>query len=156
MGHILRRDQQIPANQAMTYYFKQTNNTGFRGKPRTTLPTKLDEDLVNYFNKTEQLKDHGYSKILRLRNNTDLDELRDKAADRTEWQCLVEKLGETTGEVDDSDESTTEAEDYSADRESSASIHKKSFLLARNKYHDVIFIVTLSLYWALLLLRKEQ
>ena len=99
----------------MTYYFKQTNNTGFkfqfRGKPRTTLPTKLDEDLVNYFNKTEQLKDHGYSKILRLRKNTDLDELRDKAADRTEWQCLVEKLGETTVEVDDSDESTTEAED---------------------------------------------
>ena len=83
LGHILRRDQQIPANQAMKYYFKQTNNTGFRGKPRTTLPTKLDEDLVNYFNKTEQLKDHGYSKILRLRNNTGLDELRDKAADRT-------------------------------------------------------------------------
>ena len=41
----------------------------------------------------------------------DLDELRDKAADRTEWQWLVEKLGETTDEVDDSDESTTEAED---------------------------------------------
>ena len=86
----------------MTYYFKQTNR-GFRGKPRTTLPTKLD-DLVNYFSKTEQLKDHGYSKILRLRNNTDLDELRDKAANRTEWQCLIVKLGETTGEVDDSDE----------------------------------------------------
>ena len=67
---------------------------------------KLDEDLVNYFNKT----DRGYSKILRLRNNTDLDELRDKAADRTEWQCLVEKLVDTTGEVDYSDESTTEAE----------------------------------------------
>ena len=110
LGHILRRDQQIPDNQAMTYYFKQTNNTGFRGKPWTTLPTKLD-DLVRYLNKTEQLKEHGYSKILRLRNNTDLNELRDKAADRTEWQCLVEKLGETTGEVDDSDESTTEAED---------------------------------------------
>ena len=31
--------------------------------------------------------------------------------DGTEWQCLVEKLGETTGKVDDSDESTTEAED---------------------------------------------
>ena len=28
-------------------------------------------------NKTEQLKDHGYSKIFRLRNNTDFDELRD-------------------------------------------------------------------------------
>ena len=57
------------------------------------------------------MKYHGYSKILRLRNNTDLNELRDKAADRTEWQWLVEKLGETTGEVDDSDESATEAED---------------------------------------------
>ena len=53
------------------------------------------------------MKDHGYSKILILetvRNNTDLDELSNKAADRTEWQCLVEKLGETTGEVGDSDE----------------------------------------------------
>ena len=57
------------------------------------------------------MKDHGYSKILRLRNNTDLDELRDKVADRTEWQSLVENLGKTTGEVDDSDGSTTEAED---------------------------------------------
>ena len=66
-------------------------------------------DLVNYFNKTEHLKDHGYSKILRLRNNTDLDELRDKAADRTE--CLVEKQEEATGEVDESEESTTEADD---------------------------------------------
>ena len=59
---LILRDQQIPANQAMTYYFKQTNNMGFRGKPRTTLPTKLD-DLVNYFNKTEQLKDHGYEAV---------------------------------------------------------------------------------------------
>ena len=55
-------------------------------------------------------KDHGYSKILIFRNNTDLEELIDKAADRTEWQCLVDKLGETTGKVDDSDESTTETE----------------------------------------------
>ena len=34
----------------------------FRGKTITTLPTKLDEDRVNYFNKTEQLKDHGLDK----------------------------------------------------------------------------------------------
>ena len=55
------------------------------------------------------LKDHGYSKILRLRNSTVLEEF--KAADRTEWQSLLEKLGGATGEVDDSDESNTEAED---------------------------------------------
>ena len=57
------------------------------------------------------MKDHGYSKIPRLRNTSDLVELRDKAADRTEWQSLVEKLGGATGEVDDSDESTSENED---------------------------------------------
>ena len=85
---------------------------GFSVKPRTILPTKLDEDPVNYFNKTEQLKDQGYSKIVRLRNTTDLDDFRDKTADRTEWQGLVEKLGEATGKVDYSDESTMEAEDY--------------------------------------------
>ena len=71
----------------------QTQHTTMilRGKHRTTLPTKLDEDFVICFNKTEQLKDLGYSKILRLRNTTDVDKLRDKAADRTEWQSLVEK-----------------------------------------------------------------
>ena len=32
------------------------------------------------------------SDLLRIRNSTDLGEPRDKA-DRTEWQCLVAKLG---------------------------------------------------------------
>ena len=44
-------------------------------------------------------------KFLRLRRTTDIDKLRDKAADRIEWQCLVEKLGGATDDVDDSNES---------------------------------------------------
>ena len=55
----------------MIYYFKQTKSHGFIGKPRTTLPTKLD-DLVIPSNNTEQLRHHGYNKILRLTNTTDL------------------------------------------------------------------------------------
>ena len=47
------------------------------------VPTKLDEDLMKLTNKTELLRDHGFNKILRLTNTTDLKELRDKAADRT-------------------------------------------------------------------------
>ena len=43
--------------------------------------------------KTEQLRDHGYNKILRLTNAKDLKELRDEAADRHVWQNLVEKIG---------------------------------------------------------------
>ena len=68
-----------------------------------TIPDKyIPVSIIEVFSRSD---------LLGIRNKTDLDELRDKAADRTEWQCLVEKLGETTGEVDDSDESTTEAED---------------------------------------------
>ena len=37
---------------------------------------------------------------------------RDKAVDKTEWQSLVEKPRGEIREVDDSDESSTEAEDY--------------------------------------------
>ena len=49
---------------------------------KNTLPAKLD-DLLILNNKSEQLRDHGYNKILRLSNTTDLEELIDKAADRT-------------------------------------------------------------------------
>ena len=38
-------------------------------------------------------------------------ELRDKVADWDIWQSLVERIGEAAGEVDDSDESSTEVND---------------------------------------------
>ena len=38
-------------------------------------------------------------------------ELRDKVADWDIWQSLVERIGETADEVDDSDESFTEVND---------------------------------------------
>ena len=45
LGHILRRDNNIPANQAMSYYFEATK-PGFPGAKRTTLATVLNEDLA--------------------------------------------------------------------------------------------------------------
>ena len=45
LGHILRRDADIPANQAMKFYF-QTKAPGFRGAKRITLPVILNEDLA--------------------------------------------------------------------------------------------------------------
>ncbi|GFR94401.1 hypothetical protein ElyMa_000917900 [Elysia marginata] len=42
-GHILRRDSQIPANQAMSEYFV-TEGSKFKGLPLTTLPV-LNRDL---------------------------------------------------------------------------------------------------------------
>ena len=45
LGHILRRGVDIPANQAMKFYF-QTKAPGFRGAKRITLPVILNEDLA--------------------------------------------------------------------------------------------------------------
>ena len=51
-GHILRRDQNIPANLSIKFYF-ENNKDGFRGKPRTTLPVVLQQDLERYYTNTE-------------------------------------------------------------------------------------------------------
>ena len=64
-------------------------------------------DLIKNMN---TLRDHKYFKILRLLNMKDLEVLRDKAADMTEWQDLVEMNGDVTTDVEESDDSSTEAE----------------------------------------------
>ena len=66
----------------MIFYFKQTTSKGFSRKPR--LPARLDEALVILENKAEHLREHSYNTILRLTIITDLKELKDKSADRTE------------------------------------------------------------------------
>ncbi|GFR86817.1 very-long-chain enoyl-CoA reductase [Elysia marginata] len=54
-GHILRRDSQIPANQAMSRYFV-TEGSKFKGRPLTTLPVVLNRDLSRIINSNLQLK----------------------------------------------------------------------------------------------------
>ena len=46
-GHILRLPLTVPANKAMIAYFSQPG-TGRRGRPRTTLPIVLNDDLKGY------------------------------------------------------------------------------------------------------------
>ena len=105
-GHILRRDPATPANMAMNFYFEK-NNKGFRGKPRTTLPTVLNQDLENYYQNTEPgpNMDHNYSKRLKLNTPEDLEKLRKIAENRKEWKKLVHGITNTreaTSSVDDS------------------------------------------------------
>ena len=45
LGHILRMHNNIPATQAMLYYFQKHAEKGYKGKPRTTLATKIGHDL---------------------------------------------------------------------------------------------------------------
>ena len=60
--------------------------------------------IYSFTSNTISQKDYGYCIPVFFRGHR----IFATFTDRTEWQCLVEKLGETTGEVDDSDESTTE------------------------------------------------
>ena len=88
-GHILRRNEKIPANMAMKLYFNQTvaGKNKFRGARRTTLPTVLNVDLTAC-----QEKEHNYSKQIKLGNKSDLDTLLTIARDRKYWRCLVARV----------------------------------------------------------------
>ena len=44
-GLVLRMPLDAPAQQAIDYYFADTGDATFRGRPRTTLPTALSADL---------------------------------------------------------------------------------------------------------------
>ena len=68
-GHILRRNEEIPANKAMQLYFHCTEKR-FRGRPTTTLPVIINQDL-------SQIKDN-----LSLKSTGDLKHLRSLAQDR--------------------------------------------------------------------------
>ena len=88
-GHILRRDEKIPANMAMKLYFDQTvqGKKKFRGARRTTLPTVLNGDLTSC-----QATEHNYCKQLKLGNIADFKTLSTLAQDRGYWRCLVARV----------------------------------------------------------------
>ena len=89
-GHILRRDPSIPANMAMKFYFEKATNKGYRGKPRTTLPVVLNQDLDDHYQHTEpHLSDHNYTRRLKINNNEDLEDMRKLAEDRRNWRKFI-------------------------------------------------------------------
>ena len=94
-GHILRRDQNIPANKSMKFYFTNLG-TNFKGKPRTTLPTKLADDLDTLHNylQAPHTTDHNYTTrpTPKLRKKEDLERLTTIAQDRTEWRSLIRRI----------------------------------------------------------------
>ncbi|GFN98425.1 hypothetical protein PoB_002493100 [Plakobranchus ocellatus] len=81
-GHVLRRDRNIPANKAMLFYF--SDNKRARGRPPTTLPITLNNDLKKLV-----------ATKLELTTQTDLDILRLIAEDRPKWNALVAEIRKT-------------------------------------------------------------
>ncbi|GFR83199.1 hypothetical protein ElyMa_002384100 [Elysia marginata] len=82
-GHILRRDNSIPANLTMLYYFNE-NSTRGRGRPTTTLPITLNNDLKRLQNEDVQLT-----------TKEDLHNLQKITLQRQEWIAFTAKIKRT-------------------------------------------------------------
>ena len=112
LGHILRRDPNIPANQAMKLYFSKNNNQGFKGAKRKTLPIVLNDDLFLLSQTNSHLTDHNYTNKLKFSCSFDLERLRTLATDRDTWRDFVSTLC-NPGNVDAGDEdSSLDEPDY--------------------------------------------
>ena len=79
LGHILRRDEEIPANKSMKAFFTKSTNK-YRGRPITTLPVAINKDL-------ERLSPPKQFKTI-----ADLDNLKHLAHDANEWVTLSKKV----------------------------------------------------------------
>ena len=89
----------------MDYYFNTTvDKKKFRGaKKKICLPITLNNDLQKI--QDQALKDHNYSRRLKLSNAEDLKALAEIAQDREEWRRLVvrvKRAGEAELSVDNS------------------------------------------------------
>ena len=89
-GHILRIDDNTPAKKAMMHYFQPSESTKFQGRPRTTLPIKLSEDI-----KLTVTTDHSFIieyNIRELKIKNDLNKLKDIAENRSKWIELSDRI----------------------------------------------------------------
>ena len=89
-GHILRLPHDTQAQMSMQHYFTPSTKPKFRGRPRTTLPLTLSQDITRAaaynkdFYSNYQLRD--------LKSTTDLKKLLNIANDRKNWKILAKQI----------------------------------------------------------------
>ena len=89
-GHVLRRDQQIPANKAMKFYFSKLPSRKFSGRKRTTLPITLHNDLQTlYFNDDDSINNNDKLKLQTLEDHENMKVL---ANQRDKFKNLISAL----------------------------------------------------------------
>ncbi len=89
LGHTLRMTNKTPAKQAMIYYFSQSESQSFRGHPRTTLPTLINEDIKEL----QENKEANVSALLNLpeqfKTIEDFKQLEEIAKKRKQWSKII-------------------------------------------------------------------
>ena len=85
-GHILRADPRTPAYRAMLYYFEPSIAKSFRGRPRCTIVTTLDNDIKKTSTKLDTFP------LQQLKNIEDLRHLGTIAQDRKIWRKVTNDI----------------------------------------------------------------
>jgi exonuclease III len=86
-GHILRLSEDTPSWQAMKSYFDTKKHKKFKGRPRTTIVTTLNEDL-NRMKRKNTVFDRNVP-IPTLTTLQDLDAIKELAKSRPRWKNIT-------------------------------------------------------------------
>ena len=90
-GHVLRLNQQTPAQKSMQFYFENHDQSRqFRGKPRTTIATVINKEISN-----AALQHNNPLYPQKLKSLEDLQKLRMLAADRSAWKKFSDLICDT-------------------------------------------------------------
>ena len=93
LGHVLRMNSELPAKEAMSYYFREEEAGRFRGHPRTTIATVINKDLGDIFNAAASKRGRKKATIAslpkQLVSSADLCQLESLARDRKKWQSII-------------------------------------------------------------------
>ena len=90
LGHCLRLHNDTPAKLAIKYFFQPSQEKGFRGRPRTTLPVVISKDLEKA--SENEIIATKYELPNRLGNIEDLHLLNRLATDKDRWRTLVNDI----------------------------------------------------------------
>ena len=79
-------DSETPANKATLYYFENNYAQQYRGRPRTTVVTTLNNDIQRTRNKLPN------PPVITLKSLSDLQKLKELAQDRDAWKKFVNDI----------------------------------------------------------------
>ena len=95
-GHVLRLDLNTPAAKAMKFYFmKIEGSKKFRGRPRNTILTTLNDDILSLFSSKSTITEKYNIKKITL--YSDIENLRRLAFNRNVWKELTKELYRVAG-----------------------------------------------------------
>jgi hypothetical protein len=90
LGHCLRLHNDTPAKRAMEFFFEPSQEKGFRGRRRTTLPVAISKDLEQASKEATIVA--KYKLPDRLENIKHLHTLHTLALDKTTWQQMTHDI----------------------------------------------------------------